>query len=611
MLVGAEAAIVEECEEREGVDPLAHLVTEQVVIVPGEQGDHDAAVVVDRRVAGDLERTGEQRTGLRQRTGARVSTRFGEPCEVARGQLVEELSAGHLNAGAIEPGGSGSVDARSRQMRQLVDNVPEDPMAYLVDEHERAAAKVVVEDDPTHETADVAGRDGLKDRPAGARRGSRVVLVERNPEPGPRRLDANKGPLVQAIERERRGPGVGGSVVVHHDSQQLRGGGTHAGGVGEQLEAGIGHGSSYDDRSLGARSRRISGTGWPQATHAVVRGAGSDYGALVPFDAILGQPAAVGTLTQSLRSGRVHHALRFEGPDGVGKEMAAMALAQALVCSAGDPLGCGRCSACQRAVTFGEGTPAVPVHPDIILVERGLYPPEAIGRRSPELQEISVDQVRTVVLEHASFPPHEGKARVFIIRRAEELSVSAANSLLKTLEEPGQGTHFILLVSRPARLLSTIQSRTLRVRFAPLPDAVIVQVLVQRGIAPDQAKQAASLAAGSASTALALVDADATREREAFVDAAIAALRKPDMSVALQLAEARARDKRALRDHLEALAAYFASQGREAAQHDDMRALRDSARYQIVLQAMRELERNAAPALLIENMMMRLRAEER
>jgi DNA polymerase-3 subunit delta' len=349
----------------------------------------------------------------------------------------------------------------------------------------------------------------------------------------------------------------------------------------------------------------------PRLDHPVVRAPRSDYGAPVPFDAILGQPAAVGTLTHSLRSGRVHHALRFEGPDGVGKEMTALALAQALLCTGGDPLGCGTCSACRRAITMGEGTPAVPLHPDVIFVERGLYPPEAIGRRTPEAQDISVDQIRTVVLEHAAFPPHEGRARVFIIRRAEELNASAANALLKTLEEPGPGTHFILLVSRPSRLLSTIQSRTLRVRFAPLPEAVLVQILERRGVAPDVAAKAASLAAGSASAALDLVDADATRERDAFVEGVLRAIHSPDMTASLQIAESRSRDKHALRGQLEALAARFASGGREAACRNDSRALADAASYQIVLQAMRELERNASPALLIENMMMRLRAEDR
>lgn len=57
----------------------------------------------------------------------------------------------------------------------------------------------------------------------------------------------------------------------------------------------------------------------------------------MPFEAVLGQSTAVGTLERALRSGKVHHAYRFEGPNGVGKEMAAFALAQALVCETPPP----------------------------------------------------------------------------------------------------------------------------------------------------------------------------------------------------------------------------------------------------------------------------------
>jgi len=334
-----------------------------------------------------------------------------------------------------------------------------------------------------------------------------------------------------------------------------------------------------------------------------------DYRVLVPFDAILGQPTAVGTLEQMLRSGRIHHAMRFEGPTGVGKELAAMAFAQALVCTSDNPVGCGTCSACQRAVTMGEGTPAVPRHPDVIFVERGLYPPEVLGRSRPEAQELSVDQIRSVVLDRISYPPHEGKARVYIIRRAEELSISAGNALLKTLEEPGRNTHFILLVSRPARLLSTIQSRTLRVRFAPLADDVLLDIVTRQGIAPDLAKRVVPMSSGSASVALSLADPDASQERDTFVQEATDALAFKDSSAALALAEGRGRDKPALRAHLEALATHFALQARRAALNDDATARDLAARHQVVLQALRELERNASPALLIENMMLRLRAE--
>ncbi|MGC4092354.1 MAG: hypothetical protein QM756_31625 [Polyangiaceae bacterium] len=69
-----------------------------------------------------------------------------------------------------------------------------------------------------------------------------------------------------------------------------------------------------------------------------------------------------------------------------------------------------------------------------------------------EASGISVEQIRRVVLERIGFSPHEGRALVFIVREADELTLQAANSLLKTLEEPPARTHFVLLTSRPESL---------------------------------------------------------------------------------------------------------------------------------------------------------------
>jgi DNA polymerase-3 subunit delta' len=226
----------------------------------------------------------------------------------------------------------------------------------------------------------------------------------------------------------------------------------------------------------------------------------------------------------------------------------------------------------------------VPQHPDVILVERGLYPPEVIGKSGSETQDISVNQIRSVVLAHAAYAPHEGRARVFIIRRADELSNSAANALLKTLEEPGAGTHFILLTSRPSRLISTVRSRSFRIRFNALPRAILLDLLLAKGVGQDRANEVVDLAAGSAS------------------------LHSKDAASSLALAESRSKDKRILRENLEALAARLARMAHSETLANEARAPIDASRYQIVLQAMRELDRNASPALLIESMMLRMRA---
>jgi DNA polymerase III subunit delta' len=326
----------------------------------------------------------------------------------------------------------------------------------------------------------------------------------------------------------------------------------------------------------------------------------------MPFTHILGQETALATLTVALRHNRVHHAYRFEGPDGVGKELAAMALTQALVCTAGEPLGCGRCDACRRTVTFSEERPHASLHPDVTIVEKGFYPQEIVGK--PERTEISVEQIRTIVLAHAAYPPHEGRARVYIVRRAEELSTGAANALLKTLEEPRQGTHFILLTARGDRLLNTIRSRTLPVRFAPLSDAILRSILRARGTPDERLDLAIELASGSASAALELADEERTRARDAFVDEALSAVRARDLGPAVTFAEARDKDKDALREDLRALAASLARAARgEAATGSPRAAVLAARRYEAVARAAANLDRNAAPNLTLITLIQAMR----
>ncbi len=312
------------------------------------------------------------------------------------------------------------------------------------------------------------------------------------------------------------------------------------------------------------------------------------------------QDAPVETIRRALRTGRVHHAYLFEGPDGVGKELAAFGLAQALVCEKAGPEACGICSACVRALPDAKTTR--PKHADVVVLERALYEPAAIGRRTPENQDLSIDQIRTLVLAHAQFPPHEGRARVFVMRRAEEMSTPAANALLKTLEEPNAKMHFILLTSQPDALLPTILSRVQRVRFAPLPDALVIELLGARGVTRETAERVAPLAGGSMEIALSLCDEEETEARETFVNSALAAIDAPTMAATLELGERSKGDKVALRIHLLALASRLSRIAKEKEN-----AERWAARYAYVLQALRDLDANASPQLTLESMFIKMR----
>ncbi|MBM4363287.1 MAG: DNA polymerase III subunit delta' [Deltaproteobacteria bacterium] len=322
------------------------------------------------------------------------------------------------------------------------------------------------------------------------------------------------------------------------------------------------------------------------------------------FSAVLAQDPAVTTLRRALEHGRVHHAYRFEGPEGVGKELAAFALAQALVCESESGRGCGACSACRRAVRLTEGDPAVPQHPDVVLLGRGLYPAAALGAQTRETSAIGVEQIRRLVTSRVTFPPHEGRAMVFIIRDAHELSQGAANALLKTLEEPPQRVHFVLLTSDPSRLLDTIRSRTLAVRFGPLPDAVVARVLEQRGLPIETARAAE----GSLATALSLSDEATRARRAAFIEGAEAARVAPSLDRALAFAAARPEDRDTLRADLLALAQAEALSARDLIRTEPDQAARHAERYEVVRRAMAALDRNAQPALTIEAMLVGLRA---
>ncbi len=320
------------------------------------------------------------------------------------------------------------------------------------------------------------------------------------------------------------------------------------------------------------------------------------------FSDILGQAPALETLQNALAGDRVHHAYRFEGPAGVGKELTALRFACALLCPQG---GCGSCNTCHRVLTFSGEAPHVPLHPDVVLVGRQLYPQSMVSKR--EASGISVEQIRRIVLGRAGYPPHEGRALLFIVRDAEELTQSAANALLKTLEEPGKNVHFVLLTSRPRRLLDTIRSRTLAVRFRALPEADIATILTQAGKDPSFA----ALAQGSAATALELSEAEDTDTRQDFLTGVEQALKDPTIASALRFAGGQPSDKAEVRKRLLSYGHALALQVRQSAGQDPVGADVIARRYQSLQRALDALERNTSTTLALEAMLVEMRTHAR
>ena len=183
-------------------------------------------------------------------------------------------------------------------------------------------------------------------------------------------------------------------------------------------------------------------------------------------------------------SGRLPHALIFLGPDGIGKQLVAHHLAASLLCESKNAP-CGDCRSCHL---IQEGK-----HPDLWNLE-------------PDNGRIKIDQIREVKKAMA-MPPLVSQVRVVLLTEAHALNPAAANALLKTLEEPPPETYFLLVSHAAGWVPKTILSRCQKIRFSPLSQEELSQVLGKLGKTVDS--RILRLAQGSVRWALLLGEAQA------------------------------------------------------------------------------------------------------
>jgi DNA polymerase-3 subunit delta' len=181
-------------------------------------------------------------------------------------------------------------------------------------------------------------------------------------------------------------------------------------------------------------------------------------------------------LTAALASGP-SHAYLFRGPRGAGKAAVARTFAaEILAAGAIDP------DDARRRVLIDPSP-----HPDLVWLR-------------PRGAQHMVEEVRERVIRAASYRPFESEKRVFVIETAEAMRDESQNALLKTLEEPPDFVHLVLLTAEPSMLLETIASRCQPIDFAPLPPEAIEAQLSGAG-SPEEIAAAARLSAGDVARA--------------------------------------------------------------------------------------------------------------
>lgn len=214
---------------------------------------------------------------------------------------------------------------------------------------------------------------------------------------------------------------------------------------------------------------------------------------------LIGHERAIQQLQKSMATGQCAQSLLITGPPQVGKQTLAEWLAASLMCLQPVNTGaCGECASCRRL--------ANDQHPDLHIIEPHTEQTLIWQLWEGHGAQRGVDASSIGVIERAiSYSPSFAKRTVFIITKAESLTDSAANSLLKTLEEPPPYAVLILLATSAEDVLQTIRSRCALIPLGrvPIPD-VVTWLIDKHGITPDIAARCAEISQGCPGRALSI-----------------------------------------------------------------------------------------------------------
>lgn len=202
------------------------------------------------------------------------------------------------------------------------------------------------------------------------------------------------------------------------------------------------------------------------------------------FEEIRGHQDIKKYFNKAITANKISHSYIFEGPRGVGKKTTALALAKALLCQ-GEDKPCGSCRACTLVEA---GT-----HPDIIKVEK-------------DTRTTKIDTIRDRLVKNMDIKPYQGPYKIIIVTDADTITVEGQNAMLKTIEEPPSYGIVILVTENLAKLLPTIKSRCIHLRFNPLNQTELISYLEQYHLSDMQKDIYTQFAEGSIGIAKKLIE---------------------------------------------------------------------------------------------------------
>ncbi|MEG0799268.1 MAG: DNA polymerase III subunit [Clostridium sp.] len=180
------------------------------------------------------------------------------------------------------------------------------------------------------------------------------------------------------------------------------------------------------------------------------------------FSKVIGHRTIKEYFNRAVGADKVSHSYIFEGPEGVGKKMVAMELAKILLCEEKENnTACNKCKSCHMIEAH--------THPDIIVVNK-------------DTKVTKIDTIRDKVVKEMGIKPYQGNYKIIIVAEADTVTIEGQNAMLKTIEETPSYGIVILVVQNIAKLLPTIKSRCIHMRFNALMQKEIMEYLGTKGI---------------------------------------------------------------------------------------------------------------------------------